>query len=136
MTKIQQLKIEIQILPEKNTNTILLIGSSPFSSTMSWNKGINWQATMSATTGYVTDIEGNYDYWERYIHISRVLRRSESSSLLELRDNCSLVFGGDVCDRGPGENCTILLFSVLTVYIDVFMCITTYETRNKQLLID
>jgi hypothetical protein len=54
------------------------------------------------TIGYVTDIEGNYDYWLRYIAISKVLVVAENGEL-SLRDSCHLVFGGDVCDRGPGD---------------------------------
>ncbi len=73
--------------------------------------------------GYVTDIEGNFDYWQRYLKISNVLKinattnqgpsLAQSSSLLtttslniadvELMENCHLVFGGDVCDRGFGD---------------------------------
>jgi len=53
---------------------------------------------------YVTDIEGNWDYWNRYVLISRVLERNpEDINDLILKDNCELVFGGDVCDRGPGD---------------------------------
>ena len=51
--------------------------------------------------GYVTDIEGNLDYWRRYKRISRVLETEQGK--LRLRDDCLLVFGGDVCDRGPGD---------------------------------
>jgi hypothetical protein len=53
--------------------------------------------------GYVTDIEGNFDYWKRYIALSKVLRRNKATGALELCDNSELVFGGDVCDRGPGD---------------------------------
>ena len=53
--------------------------------------------------GYVTDIEGNYDYWNRYIQLSEVVRRDPVTNKLLLQDRCWLVFGGDVCDRGPGD---------------------------------
>ena len=52
--------------------------------------------------GYVTDIEGNLDYWTSYKRMSRVLTINEQGRLL-LKDDCILVFGGDVCDRGPGD---------------------------------
>lgn len=53
--------------------------------------------------GYVTDIEGNYDYWNRYVALSKVLKRNTQTKTLELRDDSQLVFGGDVCDRGTGD---------------------------------
>ena len=60
-------------------------------------------STLPTTTGYVTDVEGNYDYWQRYLAISRVIDRTPSTGTLKLKDSCSLVYGGDVCDRGPGD---------------------------------
>ena len=53
--------------------------------------------------GYCSDIEGNLDYWRRYVALSSVLTRAPSSSELTLRDGCQFVFGGDICDRGPGD---------------------------------
>lgn len=55
------------------------------------------------TIGYATDIEGNFDYWERYKAMSRVLQVDSRTGNLLLRDNCHFVFGGDVCDRGKGD---------------------------------
>lgn len=65
-----------------------------------------WQ--VEKQVAYVTDIEGNLDYWDRYIDLSSVLRTSPSRAangrrVLHLKANCELVFGGDVCDRGPGD---------------------------------
>jgi hypothetical protein len=54
------------------------------------------------TIGYATDIEGNYDYWERYINLSKILSRSVDGVLL-LNEDCHFVFGGDVVDRGYGD---------------------------------
>lgn len=51
--------------------------------------------------GYVTDLEGDYDYWKRYLSYSKVL--TVSSQNIELREGCHFVFGGDVIDRGPGD---------------------------------
>jgi hypothetical protein len=64
--------------------------------------------------GYFCDVEGNLDYWERYLSISKVLQRVpvslESVTLYQshrgtilLKDNCHFVYGGDVCDRGKGD---------------------------------
>jgi hypothetical protein len=52
--------------------------------------------------GYATDVEGNFDYWSRYVEISKVLSRSLSGSL-ELRESCHFVYGGDAVDRGTGD---------------------------------
>ena len=52
--------------------------------------------------GYATDVEGNYDYWCRYIDLSEILNRN-SGGQLELSPDCHFVFGGDVVDRGPGD---------------------------------
>ena len=53
------------------------------------------------TVGYCTDIEGNLAYWKRFISISKVLEESEDGVVL--KSNCYFVYGGDVCDRGPGD---------------------------------
>jgi hypothetical protein len=54
-----------------------------------------------AMIGYVTDIEGNLNYWQRFKKTSKVLDASGEN--IKLKDNCYLVFGGDVCDRGVGD---------------------------------
>lgn len=54
------------------------------------------------TIGYVTDIEGNRQFFDEYVRISRVLER-DASNRLRLRDGCEFVFGGDVCDKGDGD---------------------------------
>jgi len=51
--------------------------------------------------GYVTDVEGNLSFWNRYIEHSSVLSRLEGE--LILKDNCQFVYGGDSCDRGCGD---------------------------------
>ena len=57
-------------------------------------------------------MEGNLDFWDKYIATSHVLDRrpvaattgdvvaSVTRGDLALRDNCQFVYGGDVCDRG------------------------------------
>ncbi|KAJ1616086.1 hypothetical protein T492DRAFT_896219 [Pavlovales sp. CCMP2436] len=54
------------------------------------------------TIGYVTDIEGNRDFFDQYVRTSKVLER-DGQERLRLRDGCELVFGGDVCDKGDGD---------------------------------
>jgi hypothetical protein len=51
--------------------------------------------------GYCTDVEGNYEYWQRYLLISHVL--SNENNAIVLKKNCQFVYGGDVCDRGAGD---------------------------------
>lgn len=48
-------------------------------------------------TGYVTDIEGDYQFWRRYVEISKVFIGTANPSL---REGCSFVFGGDAIDKG------------------------------------
>ncbi len=59
----------------------------------------------------MTDIEGNHDYWCRFIAHSKVL--CGASGDIDFRDGRGqLVFGGDICDRGPG-----LIYSFFACYI-------------------
>jgi len=61
--------------------------------------------------GYVTDAEGNLDYFERYVALSTVVRYDApggpdgtGNKRLEFVDDaCLFVFGGDVCDKGAGD---------------------------------
>ena len=68
------------------------------------------------TVGYLTDLEGDYDYWVKYLNHSQIFERLESrpSSVpfsfsnhhptpLVLKDGCHFVFGGDLCDRNNGD---------------------------------
>lgn len=51
---------------------------------------------------YVTDIEGNLDYFKRFVKLSEVLTLKDGT--LEFIDNSSkFVFGGDLFDKGPGD---------------------------------
>ena len=53
---------------------------------------------------YVTDIEGNWDYWNRFLSISKIIYRKSVGFPIAFKDEkCHLVFGGDICDRGPGD---------------------------------
>ena len=51
---------------------------------------------------YFTDIEGNYSYFQSLVARSSVLH-TDPDGALALREQCFLVFGGDVCDRGSGD---------------------------------
>ena len=63
---------------------------------------------MSSSTirvGYVTDVEGNLDFWRRFCVVSDGIDDSASSlDNLRLKDSsCHLVVGGDSVDKGPGD---------------------------------
>lgn len=51
--------------------------------------------------GYVTDVEGNFDFFKSFVARSNVL--FFSSEELVLRDDCYFVYGGDSVDKGPGD---------------------------------
>ncbi len=60
-------------------------------------------SSSNGLVGYTTDLEGDYSYWKHYIANSKILYRDKNSSHLKLREGSYFVFGGDVCDRGPGD---------------------------------
>ena len=58
--------------------------------------------------GYITDVEGNLDYFLRFASESNVLDvvegdASSKAVRLDLRGNCYFVYGGDAVDKGPGD---------------------------------
>ena len=54
--------------------------------------------------GYLTDVEGNLEYFNRWVESSGVLRYKQGSDVLELaHDNAYFIFGGDVQDRCAGR---------------------------------
>lgn len=53
--------------------------------------------------GYITDVEGNLEYFRSYVARSTVLRYDASGSLQLLDEHAYFVFGGDVVDLGDGD---------------------------------
>ena len=58
-----------------------------------------------SVVSYVTDVEGNLDYFSRYVARSAALAwaagaRVAEPDALELREGAEFVYGGDVFDRG------------------------------------
>ena len=53
-------------------------------------------------TGFVTDVEGNLEYFQRCVDHSTVLDYADppARTRLRLRTDCAFVYGGDVCDKG------------------------------------
>jgi hypothetical protein len=53
---------------------------------------------------FLTDVEGNYEYFERYVEISKVLTwADEKKNSLILKEGTTFVFGGDSQDKGIGD---------------------------------
>jgi hypothetical protein len=60
--------------------------------------------TMTAKrVGYLTDVEGNYEYFQRYVALSSTIEYDSKQNLTFKDDNSLFVFGGDVCDKGTGS---------------------------------
>eukprot|EP00736_Rhodelphis_marinus_P008717 Rmarinus@m.29660 len=60
----------------------------------------------STEVSFVTDVEGNLDYFNRYVLRSSVLYYDvgrDGELRLRLRHNKYFVFGGDAVDKGPGD---------------------------------
>mmetsp|Transcript_63007 Transcript_63007/g.204270 ORF Transcript_63007/g.204270 Transcript_63007/m.204270 type:complete len:456 (-) Transcript_63007:31-1398(-) len=51
---------------------------------------------------YATDVEGDIEYWNRYVEFSAVLRRGQDGCV-ELDEGVHFVFGGDVVDQSRGD---------------------------------
>ena len=67
---------------------------------------------------YFTDVEGDIDYFNRFITHSKVLYRDKSQTV-HLKQNTHLVFGGDATDRGGYDlACLDLLLDLKSRYMD------------------
>ena len=63
---------------------------------------IVFQQSMQRRISYVTDLEGDFEYFKKFCSNSRVVRLQDS--VLEfLNDDDYFVFGGDLFDRGNGD---------------------------------
>ena len=60
-------------------------------------------APSPVTIGYVTDVEGDLGFWQRYCAISEVIDDSGGLDELRLHPGCHFVFGGDSVDKSSGE---------------------------------
>jgi hypothetical protein len=58
-------------------------------------------AAPSYITAFVTDVEGNLEYFQRCVDHSTVLEYADAArTRLRLRGDAQFVYGGDVCDKG------------------------------------
>jgi hypothetical protein len=56
--------------------------------------------------GFLTDVEGNYEYFESYVEISKIIEWEDKVKKETLKfkdDHCYFVFGGDSQDKGTGD---------------------------------
>jgi hypothetical protein len=69
-------------------------------------------SSSSFRLGYVTDVEGNLEYFKSFVRQSQVLdlveNDDEDDTTIELAlrddgDDCYFVYGGDAVDKGPGD---------------------------------
>ena len=58
-----------------------------------------------ARCGFLTDVEGNYEYFESYVAISKIIEwEDRDKGILRFKDNNGyFVFGGDTQDKGTGD---------------------------------
>ncbi len=61
------------------------------------------QPASDTVVSYVTDVEGNLNFWRRFCAISEVIDDSDGLDGLRLRPGCHLVFGGDSVDKASGD---------------------------------
>lgn len=84
---------------------------------------------------YLTDVEGNWDFFRRFIAISKVVQHDPLSSDptdLCLRDNSMFIFGGDVCDKWTGDFKTMnALLKLKNRYPDRVIIILGNRDINK-----
>jgi hypothetical protein len=93
-------QVQVQVPAVAALEAASLLGMRPSSQT-----AMNGHAQFRL--GYVTDVEGNLDYFLRHVVQSKVLRiqhSSQQSLRLDLQDPCCyFVYGGDAVDKGPGD---------------------------------
>lgn len=53
--------------------------------------------------GYITDIEGDINTFNRYVDSNGSVLRRENGVLTLKDEDAAFVFGGDIFDRGPGD---------------------------------
>mmetsp|Transcript_12526 Transcript_12526/g.29409 ORF Transcript_12526/g.29409 Transcript_12526/m.29409 type:complete len:907 (+) Transcript_12526:47-2767(+) len=69
----------------------------------------NLQQAEISTIEFLTDVEGNWDYFLRWVNLCQTLYWHGPDlgvygpGRLHLKAGCALVFGGDATDKGPGD---------------------------------
>ena len=82
---------------------------------------------------FLTDVEGNYEYFERYVEISRVLSwENDQKNSLVLKDGATFVFGGDSQDKGIGDIRFVkIMLALMDRYPDRVFFIIGNRDANK-----
>lgn len=82
---------------------------------------------------FLTDVEGNYEYFERYVNISKVLEWEDADKKrLKLKAHGNFVFGGDSQDKGTGDIRIVkLLVDLKDRYPDRVFLIIGNRDANK-----
>jgi len=62
----------------------------------------NSEAHSAERISFVTDVEGDWECWNRFIGLSRVLSRADDGHI-QLSEGAHFVFGGDAQDRQSGD---------------------------------
>lgn len=63
----------------------------------------SWSQSLREDIGYITDIEGDIDTFNRYVDSNGSVLRRENGVLTLKDEGAAFVFGGDIFDRGPGD---------------------------------
>ena len=90
------------------------------------------------TVSYITDIEGNIDYFYRFVSISEALSWEDVPAAeilpqrLKLADGFAFIFGGDLFDKGPGDiRLSVLLTDLKDRYNERVFLIMGNRDINK-----
>eukprot|EP00445_Apocalathium_hangoei_P066052 CAMPEP_0204114176 /NCGR_PEP_ID=MMETSP0361-20130328/4094_1 /ASSEMBLY_ACC=CAM_ASM_000343 /TAXON_ID=268821 /ORGANISM="Scrippsiella Hangoei, Strain SHTV-5" /LENGTH=511 /DNA_ID=CAMNT_0051064659 /DNA_START=50 /DNA_END=1585 /DNA_ORIENTATION=- len=88
----------------------------------------------AVAVGFITDTEGNFDYWCRCVELSRVVCFGPDGTLQFVRQDEQdiFVFGGDVFDKGPGDiRIASALVDLKTRYPDRVILLVGNRDLNK-----
>jgi hypothetical protein len=92
----------IQMPAGKNPSNTFYVGGNDKKYT---NKIYNSQKSKYKVCTYITDVEGNMDFFNKYVNISKVIEwTSEKKNRLKFRNDDSIfIYGGDTQDRGDSD---------------------------------
>jgi hypothetical protein len=92
----------IQMHAGKNPSNTFYVGGNYKKYT---NKIYNSQKSKYKVCTYITDVEGNMDFFNKYVNISKVIEwTSEKKNRLKFRNDDSIfIYGGDTQDRGDSD---------------------------------
>ena len=92
--------------PTSSNNMTKQNSSSSLSSSSSPSPQLDKNSSSRFRLGYVTDVEGNLDYFFQFVQHSHVLTIQywdTKTLILALQEESYFVYGGDAVDKGPGD---------------------------------